>query len=88
MKIATYDTNCTDAQWDYLKPMLLQPAKFGRPPKDGRRLIEAILFLVKCGCPWRYLAPLPGSVRKFNNPGVGVFLQVLVARQLVAIGFE
>ncbi|HWY30269.1 MAG TPA: transposase [Candidatus Acidoferrum sp.] len=54
MKIATYDTNLTDAQWDYLKPMLPQPAKFGRPPKDGRRLIDASLYLVKCGCPWRY----------------------------------
>lgn len=55
MKIATYDTNLTDAQWAYLQPMLPKPAKRGRPPKDRRRLIEAILYLVKCGCPWRYL---------------------------------
>jgi transposase len=55
MKIATYDTNLTDAQWAYLKPMLPKTAKLGRPPKDRRRIIEAILYLVKCGCPWRYL---------------------------------
>src|SRR5208283_5067161 len=55
MKIATYDTNLTDAQWAYLKPMLPQPAKRGRPPKDRRRIMDAILYLVKCGCPWRYL---------------------------------
>ncbi len=55
MKIATYDTNLTDDQWAYLKPMLPKPAKRGRPPKDRRRIIDAILYLVKCGCPWRYL---------------------------------
>ena len=55
MKIATYDTNLTDAQWAYLNPMLPKPAKRGRPPKDRRRIIDAILYLVKCGCPWRYL---------------------------------
>ncbi len=31
------------------------PQKRGRPPKDRRRIIDAILDLVKCGCPWRYL---------------------------------
>ena len=55
MKIAAYDTNLTDAQWAYLKPMLPKPAKRGRPPQDRRRIIDAILYLVKCGCPWRYL---------------------------------
>jgi transposase len=55
MKIATYDTNLTDAQWAYLKPMLPKPAKRGRPPMDRRRILEAILYLLKCGCPWRYL---------------------------------
>ena len=55
MKIATYDTNLTDAQWAYLQPMLPKLAKRGRPPKDRRRIIEAIRYLAKCGCPWRYL---------------------------------
>jgi putative transposase len=55
MKIANYDTNLTDAQWAYLQPMLPKPAQRGRPPKDRRRIIDAILYLVKCGCPWRYL---------------------------------
>jgi putative transposase len=55
MKIANYDTNLTDAQWAYLKPMLPIPAKRGRPPIDRRRILDAILYLVKCGCPWRYL---------------------------------
>lgn len=55
MKIAKYDTDLTDEQWTYLQPMLPKPFKGGRPPKDRRRIIDAILYLVKCGCPWRYL---------------------------------
>jgi transposase len=55
MKIAKYDTDLTDAQWAYLKPMLPQLAKRGRPPSDRRRILDALLYLAKCGCPWRYL---------------------------------
>ena len=55
MKIAPYATNLTDAQWAYLQPLLPKPAKRGRPPKDRRRILDARLYLVKCGCPWRYL---------------------------------
>ena len=55
MKNAIYDTSLTDAQWAYLKPMLPKPAKRGRPPTDRRRILDAILYVVKCGCPWRYL---------------------------------
>jgi len=55
MKIAAYATDLTDAQWAYLKPLLPKPAKLGRPPKDRRRIIDAVLYLIKCGCPWRYL---------------------------------
>jgi transposase len=55
MKIATYDTDLTDAQWAYLQRLLPLPSKLGRPPVDRRRIIDAILYLAKCGCPWRYL---------------------------------
>jgi putative transposase len=55
VKNAIYDTSLTDAQWAYLKPMLPKPAKRGRPPVARRRILDAILYLVKCGCPWRHL---------------------------------
>jgi len=55
MKIASYATDLTDDQWAYLKPMLPKPAKRGRPPIDRRRILNAIWYVVKCGCPWRYL---------------------------------
>ena len=55
MKNAIYDTSLTDAQWAYLKPMLPKPAIRGRPSIDRRRILDAVLYLIKCGCPWRYL---------------------------------
>ena len=55
MKNAIYDSCLTEAQWDYLKPMLSKPAKRGRPPTDRRRILDAILYVVKGGIPWRYL---------------------------------
>ncbi len=54
VKNAIYDTSRTDAQWTYLEPMLPKPASRGRPPTDRRRILDAILYVVKCGCPWRY----------------------------------
>lgn len=55
MKNAIYDSSLTDAQWEYLEPMLPQRAKRGRPPTDRRRILDAILYVVKGGIPWRYL---------------------------------
>ena len=57
MKIArsTYESDLTDAQWEYLQPMLPEPKKRGRPPTDRRRVINAILYVLKGGIPWRLL---------------------------------
>lgn len=55
MKIAKYDTDLTDAQWTFLEPMLPSPAKRGRPPTDRRRIINAVLYVVKGGIQWRLL---------------------------------
>ena len=55
MKIALYETNLTDAQWAFLEPLLPTPSKLGRPPTDRRRVIDAILYMVKGGIPWRLL---------------------------------
>ncbi|MFT4692927.1 MAG: transposase, partial [Limisphaerales bacterium] len=32
MKIAKYDSDLTDAQWEALQPLLPSPNKRGRPP--------------------------------------------------------
>ena len=55
MKIANYATNLTDAQWSFLKPMLPKSSKRGRPPTDRRRIVDAILYMIKGGVPWLLL---------------------------------
>jgi len=55
MKNAIYGSSLTDAQWEYLQPMLPKPSKRGRPRTDLRQVIDAIFYVVKGGIPWRYL---------------------------------
>lgn len=55
MQIASYDTDLNDAQWELVKPLLPGPKRLGRPPTPPRVLLNAILYLVKSGCPWRLL---------------------------------
>jgi transposase len=55
-----YPSDLTDAQWLQLEP-LLQPVRCdrhggGRPRKyELRRVVNALLYLVKTGCQWRQL---------------------------------
>lgn len=55
MKFATYDSCLTDAQWKLIKPMLPPPKKRGRPPTDRRRILDAVLYILKGGVQWRLL---------------------------------
>jgi transposase len=55
MKIAFYDSSLTDAQWQVLEPILPKPSKTGRPPIDRRKILDAILYILKCGVQWRSL---------------------------------
>ena len=51
----TYLSDLTNAQWEYLKPMLPKPHKRGRPPTDRRLVLNAILYVLKGGISWRLL---------------------------------
>lgn len=55
MKTATYSTDLTNTQWEYLQPMLPKASKRGRPPTDRRIILNAILYVLKGGIPWRLL---------------------------------
>jgi putative transposase len=55
MKIAKFETDISDAQWAILEPMIPKPSRRGRPRGDRRPLINAILYIVKGGIPWRLL---------------------------------
>lgn len=55
VKNANYDTDLSDAQWEFIHPMLPKPSKRGRPPVDRRRVLNAILYVLKGGTHWRLL---------------------------------
>jgi transposase len=55
MKIAFYESSLTDAQWSLLEPMLPARKKRGRPPTNRRRIVDAILYVLKGGIQWRLL---------------------------------
>jgi transposase len=45
----------TDREWTRLSPLLPLRARTGRPPKDHRTIIDALLWLGRTGAPWRDL---------------------------------
>jgi transposase len=55
VKTAIYETSLSDAQWAIIEPMLPPVSKRGRPPTDRRLVLDAILYIVKGGIPWRML---------------------------------
>jgi putative transposase len=50
-----YETDLTDEQFAVVEPFLPRPKRTGRPPADLRRVLDAILYLVRTGCQWRML---------------------------------
>jgi transposase len=55
-----YPSDLTDAQWLHLEPLLKAPRGHrhagGRPRKNElRRVVEAMLYVVKTGCQWRQM---------------------------------
>jgi transposase len=55
-----YPSDLTDKQWSRLVPLLNEPRverhAGGRPRKhEQRRVVDALLYVVKTGCQWRQL---------------------------------
>jgi putative transposase len=55
MSTQRYETDLTDEQFALLEPLLPRPKPTGRPPADLRRVVNAVLYLVRTGCQWRML---------------------------------
>ena len=50
----------TDTQWDRIKDLIPQ-AKTGRPPKDDRMMLNAMLWLARSGAAWADIPARFGS---------------------------
>ena len=51
-----FPSNLTEVEWAVLAPLIPQAAPGGRPRKtDMRQAMNAIFYLLRTGCPWRYL---------------------------------
>ena len=59
-----------DRQWQRIEAFLAT-ARFGRPPKNDRRFLEAVLWWRRTGVPWRDLprtfGPWKSVFNRFNN---------------------
>ena len=51
-----YPSDLTDGEYQFLKKCLPKQKNFGRPRKyDRREILNAIFYLLRTGCAWRYL---------------------------------
>ena len=83
-------SDLTDAQWALLE-QLIPPADPGGRPRttDMRAAMNAIFYLLRTGCPWRYLprGPFPprstvyNIFRKFQREGAwdAIWAELLIA---------
>ena len=74
-----FPSDLTEAEWARLRPLIPDATPGGRPRKtDMRAAMNAIFYLLRTGCPWRYLPrdglPPRSTVynifRKFQRDGV------------------
>ena len=77
----------TDAQWERLRP-LLPPEKprTGRPSRPHREMVDAVLWVLAAGAPWRdlpeELGPWPSAYSRFRRwESEGVWSGVLAELQ-------
>jgi transposase len=50
-----YASDLSEEEFALIQPLLPSPKLRGRKPADPRRILNALFYMVRCGCPWRYL---------------------------------
>ena len=74
MRSHKYPSDVTDEQWALIEPLIpVYPG--GRPRKtDLRDVLDAIFYLLRTGCQWRYLPKgfrsCPSNIATCGFPGV------------------
>lgn len=85
----------TSAQWQRLEPLLPGPSKKGgRPPKSHKVVIEALVWILRTGAPWRDMPSAYGPWKtiytrfsRWSDSGVLARLFEALAREHDAEGF-
>jgi transposase len=78
-----------DAAWRRLEPLLPRGTRMGRPPKDHRLVVDALLWLGKTGAPWRDLPERFGpwrtvATRFYRWTRIGLWERILAELRRVA----
>ena len=50
-----YASDLSDEEFALIHPILPAPKRRGRKPTDARCILNALFYMIRCGCPWRYL---------------------------------
>jgi len=50
-----YASDLSDEEFALVQPLLPASKPCGRKPTDPRAILGALFYLVRAGCPWRYL---------------------------------
>jgi transposase len=79
----------SDAEWARLRPLLPDRPRTGRPPKDHRLVLDALLWLTRTGAPWRDLPERFGpwrsvATRFYRWTRSGVWERILAALRRIA----
>ncbi len=84
---ASYPSDLTDEQWAVLEPLVERPLGPGRPAAvDLREVLNALLYLARTGCQWRYLPhdlPHWSAVRYYFDQWTADGTWEVVNRELV-----
>ena len=59
--------NVTNEEWERIEPLLPKQGKMGRPRKDTRELVDAMLWIFRTGAPWRDLPEYYGPWKTVYN---------------------
>jgi transposase len=52
---ARYSSDMSEVEFALIEPLLPPPKRRGRKPTDPQLILNAMFYLIRCGCPWRYL---------------------------------
>ena len=52
---ARYSSDMSEAEFALLAPLLPPPKRRGRKPTDPQAILNALFYMIRCACPWRYL---------------------------------